>query len=531
MNIVDLPGELITEIASYLDVLSAYSLSLTCRSLRAFSQSDSSYWSTVLKAHQRFNPSPPLPLPPYQDLRELDLRQLHNTAVHMANLDKNLSSPRPILRHAPTNINIRGVALSPSLTTIPGTSLMLLNWHRNKRIICLDYEQGKVLCSVERYQPVVPISHLYHQPGRCSQVIRIGFGSSDDQSLSMLYVDYRLNPDTKLWEADMELFPISVAATSDIRLTQPQWHSLITTDAELVVYKVVRFNSITEAEQDEDEDVDVDEDEDEVTLDVVALNITTGVFTQISTGIVISSGARSLPRYTPVLKDKQLFLFLEEETRTHLWHIPGTLLPYRNQHVEPRGQFLLTPANDIGHCYPSLSDAKGDAQIDYRESTFWPLFRFFYSPYPALQATLTRHKNRGDDILQYRRWSIPTLGSSGPSVTADCEDPVGLFSYENSLEHVLAPEVHRFQLTMFYSSMSSFLCVLPGKPSIMRLTRLRGSPPHLTHHDLVLPEGLNDALERAVNVAFDEGMGVAVLMTDSGVLWVLRFGSGSVLQD
>ncbi|KAJ8083466.1 hypothetical protein PM082_009340 [Marasmius tenuissimus] len=523
MNIVDLPGELITEIASYLDVLSAYFLSLTCRNLRAFSRSDSSYWSTVLKAHQQFDPSRLLPLPPYQDLRELDLRQLHNTAVHMVNLDKNLSSPRPTLRHAPTSINNRGVALSPSLTVIPGTPLMLLNWHRNKRIVCLDYEQGKVLGSVERYQPVVPVSHLYHQQGRCSQVVRIGFGSSDDQSLSVLHVDYRLNPDTKLWETDMELVPIPVADTSNIRLTKPQWHSLITTDAELVVYKVIRFSPITEPEEDEDED--------EASLDVVVLNIATGVFTQISTGIVIAGGARSLPSYTPVLKDQQLFLFLEEETRTRLWHIPSTLLPYRDQHVEPRNQFLLTSANDIGHCYPSPSDAKGDVQIEHRESTFHAISRFFHSPYPALQVTLTRHMNQGGDILQYRRWSIPTLGGSDPSATTDCGDPVGVSSYENILKHVLAPDVHRFQPMMLYSSMSSFLCVLDGNPPIMRLTRLRGSPPHLTHHDLVLPESLNDALKRAVNVAFDEGMGVAVLMTDLGILWVLRFGSGSVLHD
>jgi len=130
--------------------------------------------------HQKFDSFQPLPLPPFQDLQGLDLYQLHNTAVYMVSLEKNIANTRPTLRHRPTNFRIRGVALVPSLNTIPGTSLVLLTGHRNKHVFCVDYEQGKVICSVEGSQPLVPISHLYHQQGRCSQVIQMGFNSSDE---------------------------------------------------------------------------------------------------------------------------------------------------------------------------------------------------------------------------------------------------------------------------------------------------------------------------------------------------------------
>jgi len=80
----------------------------------------------------------------------------------------------------------------------------------------------------------------------------------------------------------MELFPVQMPATgSKLRLTQPQFHSLVTTDVELIVYTIARYGATTEEEAGEEGE----EATEGTVLDVVALNVSTGTYTQISTGI------------------------------------------------------------------------------------------------------------------------------------------------------------------------------------------------------------------------------------------------------
>ena len=190
MRLVDLVDDLIFEIAFYLDVFAARSLSQvrsvfsfaevplnsishipqTCSRIFRLSKYEPAYWSTVLFNHQKFEPTRLLPLPPYHDVRKLNSSQLRDLVDHMIQLEKNLCRQRPTYRQPPIECKIQ--YRPTSFDIIPGTPLIIFRSSSTTTTFCFDYEQRSVLCEVVDIFSLTPISPLYHEYGKCTQIIR-----------------------------------------------------------------------------------------------------------------------------------------------------------------------------------------------------------------------------------------------------------------------------------------------------------------------------------------------------------------------
>ena len=229
----------------------------------------------------------------------------------------------------------------------------------------------------------------------------------------------------------------------------------------------------------------------------------------------------------------------DEVGGTHIWHIPGTLLPYGEQVVDADVVYPLTPENDIGHWYSPAHDTlasnsaadtirlqQGNAESN--ADGFRTLLYLSYSLHPSVQATLQWYRVRvGGEIRrvsQYRRWSLPNLESS-----QGAHDDLALFLPELEVEDVWGPDDDWQDPPIIFSSLSSCLYILPGPPASLMLIRYYDSPPKLSRHKLELPPDLEEVLLRVGHLVFDESLGVALLMLDDGTFWTLRFGPSLAL--
>ncbi|KAL0566760.1 hypothetical protein V5O48_015242 [Marasmius crinis-equi] len=431
MTLINLPDDLILEVTSHLEVFGGYSLSL--------------------------------------DFQELSVTQLHDVAVHMVKLEKNLSKERPVLRHPPIQTVIDGISWeSDSLNNIPGTPLMLLELYRDGRIACYDYERHEMLCAVRAFSSPSQIAPLYHERGRCSRAIQLG---DIDRCLSMLHVNYCRDSVTKKWEANMRLVPIPTPiAGSHSKLPTPPYNSAVVTDSKVVAYTARNYGP---------------DGNGTLYLEVVALNVATGVSTRISTGIALNTPSETFVRYQPAaLKDRNLFLLSEKSGCTHIWRIPDSLLPYDGHVVEPRIAFPLGSENDIGRQH------RGSMRC----------------PHTDIKPPLGH--SEGDSHFE------PDRDATTADLLADhlfCNTDVTVASVSWQA---------RDMVDMSVSSLLYISCLYDFAKQLI-LTRYHDSPVRVTHHILELPKDFE--LGRVRKVSFDEGLGVVFLVVVKGQLLVLKY--------
>ncbi|KAK1227142.1 hypothetical protein PQX77_009882 [Marasmius sp. AFHP31] len=524
MRFTDLPEDIVLELVSYLNVFVAYSLSLTCRRFWSLSRDDTSYWLTVLTNHQKFNSSRLLPLPPHKSIVGFESARLRSIVTRMIQLERNLSAERPALWEPPIQLKIRDMALPFSFDMIPGTPLLIVFSNLNRKITCFDYEQLSPLCELTNAQMMmmVPISPPYHEYGRCTQVLRTQplFNVTGSRlSLSLLQLDYHFNSEQGRWKATIRAHPLQLPAVEGRPGTVDTPFSdspLSSTNGEVVAYCAANFGDGASETQ----------------LRIVILNVKTGMSTRVSTGITLYADKRT-PNFILVLKDRDLYVTQDKIGCTHIWRIPGTLLPYGHQVVEPDVVYPLTPDNDIGHRYDVLHDARlatNDSLLhqDVEYDRFRTILYLSHSLHPSVQATCHRYRLRvGDEthfISQYRRWYLPDPEHHHYRTETN---RLALSLPELEIEDVWEPDADWPEPPMIVSSLSSCLYTLPGAP-VAKLMLIRycdsPGPARMSRHRLELPTELEECLLQVGHLVFDESLGVALLILDDGTLWVLKFG-------
>ncbi|KAK1225742.1 hypothetical protein PQX77_011303 [Marasmius sp. AFHP31] len=527
MRFTDLPDDIVLELVSYLNVFAAYSLSVTCRRLWSLSRDDTGYyWLTVLTNHQKFNSSRLLPLPPHKSIVGFECAHLRSIVIRMIQLERNLSAERPALREPPIQLKIRDMALPFSFDMISGTPLLIVFSNLNRKITCFDYEQLSALCELTNAQMMmmVPISPPYHEYGRCTQVLRTQplFNVTGSRlSLSLLQLDYHFNSEQGRWKATIRAHPLQLPAVEGRPGTVDTPFSdspLSSTNGEVVAYCAANFGDGASETQ----------------LRIVILNVKTGMSTRVSTGITLYADKRT-PNFILVLKDRDLYVTQDKIGCTHIWRIPGTLLPYGDQAVEPDVVFPLTPDNDIGHRYDILHDALAidDSILQYELvecDSFRTILYLSHSLHPSVQATFHRYRLQiGDEthlISQYRRWYLPDPEHHHHRTETNLAPSLALSLPELKIEDVWEPDADWPEPPMIFSSLSSCLYILPGDPvAKLMLIRYYDSPaPAMSRHRLELPRELEEVLLQVGHLVFDESLGVALLILDDGTLWVLKFG-------
>ncbi|KAL0566759.1 hypothetical protein V5O48_015241 [Marasmius crinis-equi] len=538
MRLVDVPDDLILEVASQSEVLEAYSLSVSCRRFRELALNEVAYWSTLLINQQKAQPSQILPLPPYQDIKELSITQLHVVVVHMVNLEKNLSKKRATLRHPPTQVMIDGLKPYGGPDNIPGTPLVLLQCS-DDQVACVNYEQRELVCAVKAPHSFMQRTSPYHERGRCSRVLEVGLTWDVERALYMLQVDYHHDPLTNQWQASMELLLIPTPEENLDGFETPKWDAEVTTDSKMVAYIAARHM------------LHVDEDGNRYiidTLEVVVLNAITGAFTRICTGIDLNPHDL-FSMYRPILKDRHLFLLLEKSQRTHIWQIPDSLLPFDDGRiVEPDSDCLLGPDNDIGHRHggsvkycphfdaqfdtdtgsesedPDATDKLTEEDIYFPET--W--LRESHTLYGSIQSTFSwipffdRETRKAHQALQLRCWSLPGSDVDTAAQAALVANHRCCNTDITAGASVTWEERHN----KLYASASSLLWISPDDPAELILARYHAHdlPARVSYHVLELPEELKPvAVLRQVRVSFDDGLGVVLFMMDDGRLWVLKY--------
>ena len=235
------------------------------------------------------------------------------------------------------------------------------------------------------------------------------------------------------------------------------------------------------------------------------------------------------------MRDRDLFVSLDDRRSTHIWRIPHSYLPYESQPSELDIVYPLTPENDIGHCYDKVGDVyvisyttPSRLHRNSADKRFRTVFSMSHSPHPSVQATFnhyeTRMGSKRHQVFSYRRWCIPHLDDSGSIVrtggSGDLSEPLLEMELEDG-----APEVNwELEAPGVFPSIAS--CFHPPQDSGDGLTMIRyyDSPPRMVQLILEMPPELEGQLLLVSYLAFDEALGVTTLILEDGTLWVLKFG-------
>ncbi|KAK7045486.1 hypothetical protein VNI00_007739 [Paramarasmius palmivorus] len=479
MSLLGLPSDIFLEVASRLDLLDAYSLSITCRFIRDLSQAQAAYWANVLTSTRRM-----LPLPPYENIRLLSISTVWKIALHMVVLQNNLDKEQPVLKQPVIQHDLAGqIRNHHNLTIIPGTPLILLGLKNIERLSCFDYLRGQTLCSTDFTGHLHEVSAPMHQYRKSTVVVQIATNIMDENpSLYVWTVEYSVT-DQDIWSAKMTFSRIP-KVRMDPMAGLPLY--AICTDAEIVAY-TIPMNHGNPGK-----------------LKVVAHELHTGTTTTIITDMAIGMDVND---YILTLKDRELFIIREDNDFTCIWTIPFSFLPYPGNPTEIEANYTCA-SNPYYHRYETEADP---SYLSLFANTTTRA-HFDNSILSDLQATLISNDAvSGDDALfRYRRWTLPDAQQQyqvSDTVPFNVERPDACDG-PRSLSSVSS---------LLYTSSSG-----RKRRKVRELMLGRFQEGRLSHHRLQKPDGLD--LHDVANLVFDEGLGVALVLLCDETLVVLRYG-------
>ncbi|KAJ6494311.1 hypothetical protein C8R45DRAFT_1095249 [Mycena sanguinolenta] len=190
MKFIQLHGDVILEITSFLDLHDSFHLLVTCSSFVSL-LSFKDFWQKTMVRLQTVHMQP-LPCPVGVDVFDLPMDDLRRLAVHAYRLRKNWSSERATL------VSMRTIALGREcrqICVIPGTNLIITS--DAERLTCWNTQSGACIAELE----MASVDKFYNigqsppflLPGRAFIALSWSYWASDYVEMMVVELDYR-NP-------------------------------------------------------------------------------------------------------------------------------------------------------------------------------------------------------------------------------------------------------------------------------------------------------------------------------------------------